>query len=61
MSHDLKIGFDHELGGQAIKNDDGSYILFKDGHIIINAVKEIFLNTLTPEEPEEMVIASLSL
>ena len=36
--------FDTELGGYALKDEHGSYILFKDGDIHIQAAKRLFLN-----------------
>jgi hypothetical protein len=40
----VSIGYDEELGGWAIKDEHGSFILFKDGSIHIRSAKQIFLN-----------------
>jgi TfoX/Sxy family transcriptional regulator of competence genes len=43
MSEGLIAKYDEKLGGFAIKDDHGSYILFKDGNIFIEATKEAFI------------------
>lgn len=44
MNDKLFIGFDEELGGQVIKSNDGSCILFKDGDVFVKAKNKVYLN-----------------
>ena len=44
MQKGFFIGFDEELGGEVIRSSDGSYVLFKDGDMILKASGTLYLN-----------------